>query len=129
MFCPHCGKENLADARFCYACGTPFQSDDTSENGSVHVPPASSEPTIFGTLAEIFGYLAFFIGSAPAIVMAIIGFCKYQNPENRAKCKKGLTFAIVFACVRVALLSTLYIFICLVRFTSYFAFLSSLWGM
>ena len=59
--------------------------------------PASPEAEIqvFAKLAQIFGYLSFFIGPVPAIVMAAIGLSRYKHPTNRAKCKKGLTWGIV----------------------------------
>ena len=55
----------------------------------------TSEPMVFGKLAQIFGYLSFLVGPAPAIVMASIGFSKYKHPANRARCKKGLIWGIV----------------------------------
>jgi class 3 adenylate cyclase len=35
MRCPNCGQENPAGARFCFSCGTPFETPVTREERKV----------------------------------------------------------------------------------------------
>ena len=125
MKCVTCGAEVQDASRFCPQCGAPLPDsnsqayDSYAQSGSTYDPYAQAgtgdtytatateaspaqeplketdEPTVFGKLAQIFGYLSFFVGPAPAIVMACIGFSKYKHPANRAKCKRGLIWGIV----------------------------------
>ena len=67
MFCPNCGTENIAGARFCRSCGNALASETPSPFGETAV----AAPEYMGFWIRVVAYLI--DGIVTAIVGAVLG--------------------------------------------------------
>jgi zinc-ribbon domain len=107
MFCPHCGKSNSTEIKFCRSCG--LSLDKVKESLAEQLPFAEPDNQLRDKQRRVERLLTFVIGSAFTVfVLAILWALIYKIIIVKGEILEGSIFLGLFVALVAALLMVVY---------------------
>lgn len=107
MFCPHCGKVNSAEQKFCRSCGLSLEK--VAQSLAEQLPTGESNKHLQDRQRLVERWLSIVLGSMFAIfVVAILWTLIYKIIIIKGQVLSGLTFLTLFVAAVTALLLVIY---------------------
>lgn len=107
MFCPHCGKTNSAEQKFCRSCGLSLEK--VAQSLAEQLPAAESNKGLQDRQRTIERALSIVLGGAFTVfVGAILWTLVYKIIIVKGEVLQGLMFLGLFLSLMIALLLVIY---------------------
>jgi hypothetical protein len=107
MFCPHCGKTNSAESKFCRSCGLSLEK--VRQSLAEQLPEAELDKHLRDRKKQVDRILTVILGSAFTIfVLAMLWALIYQLIIVKGEVLKGSIFLGLFLAAVTALLMVIY---------------------